>query len=269
MNLDRDKLLSQARKLGADAAGVARAEPLIESNSILHEPLEGIRSVIVLAVRQSFAALASPIIQVAQHDTMYAYAKVDELSHAVVRLLEDAGHAAVAVPAFLPLDMSDTLKGMSGEVDHRRAAVAAGIGTYGLNNLLITEKYGPRVRLASVLTTAAITPNRPLKKELCIECGNCTEACPPNALAEPGTTDKRACGRTVFTYGLRGLMRFGFTWIESDTANRAGLLKGHNMRELWQNFMTGMYYTCFKCQAACSVGKARPDSERKGLCTSS
>ena len=269
MKVDRDKLLSRARKLGADVAGVARTEPLIEATAILHEPLEGIRSALVIGVRQSFAALDSPLLQMAQHDTLYAYSKVVEVSHSLVRVLEDAGHAAVAVPAFLPIDMSDDLQGMCGEVDHRRAAVEAGIGTYGLNNLLITKKYGPRIRLASVLTTAPIAPNRPLKRKLCVECGHCAEACPANALAEPGNTDKRACGRMVFEHGLRGLMRFGFSWIEADKNERTELLRSRNIRELWQNFMTGMYYTCFSCQAACSVGTARPQSERKGQCKSS
>ena len=268
MKVDRDKLISRARRLGADIAGVARAEPLVEADAILREPLEGVRSAVVIGVRQGFAALDSPLVQIAQHDTIHAYSKVDQASHALVRVLEDAGHAAVAVPAFLPINMSDDLQGMSGEVDHRRAAVEAGIGTYGLNNLLITKKYGPRVRLATVLTTASITPDRPLKKKLCTECGQCAEACPVNALAEPGNTDKRACGRTVFQHGLRGLMRFGFNWIEADKDEKAGLLKSPNMRELWQNFMTGMYYTCFRCQAACSVGSAGPKSERKRPCKS-
>jgi len=269
MKVDRDRLLYRARKLGADIAGVARAELLQEVNAILHQPLADVRSVIVLGVRQSIGALDSPLVQMAQHDTMYAYAKVDEVSHALVRVLEDAGHAAVAVPAFLPIDMTDDFQGMFGEVDHRRAAVEAGIGTYGLSNLLITEQYGPRVRLASILTTASIAPTRPLKKKLCIECGHCAEACPANALAEPGKTDKRACGRTVFEYGLRGLLRFGFRWIGADEGEEADLLRSRNVRELWQNFMTGMYYTCFVCQAACSVGNTGPRRERKGPCKSS
>ena len=269
MTVDKSRLLYRARKLGADIAGVTRIEPLQEARAILRQPLADARSVIVLGVRQSFGALDSPLVQMAQHDTMYAYAKVDDVSHSLVRVLEDAGHAAVAVPAFLPIDMSDDFRGMLGEVDHRRAAVEAGLGAYGLSNLLITEAYGPRVRLASILTTASIAHTRPLKKRLCIECGRCVEACPANALIEPGTTDKRACGRTVFEYGLRGLIRFGFRWIGADEGEETELLRSQNLRELWQNFMTGMYYTCFQCQAACSAGSYGRKRERKGPCNSS
>ena len=84
--------------------------------------------------------------------------KSDRYSHMALLRLQDAGHRAIAVSAFLPIDMGDEIKGMLGEVDHRRAAVEAGIGVYGMNNLLVTEKFGPRVRLATVLTTASITP---------------------------------------------------------------------------------------------------------------
>ena len=258
MKIDRNKLLSLAKRRGADVAGVARVEPLSEAGAILREPLEGARSAIVLGARQSVATFESPVIQMIQHDTTYAYRTVDEACHSLVRVLEDAGHRAIAVSAFLPIDMGDEIKGMRGEVDHRRAAVEAGIGVYGMNNLLVTEKFGPRVRLATVLTTASITPGRRLRKKVCTECGDCVKACPASALDEPGKTDKRACGRTVFEHGLRGLMRFGFKWVENDPDGKIEQIKSQNLRELWQGFMTGMYYTCFACQAACSVGSVRP-----------
>jgi len=256
MKPDRQKLLARAKKLGADVAGVASARKLKEAGAILREPLEGARSVIVLGARQSFGALDSPVIQMAQHDTIFAYRKIDIAAHELVRLLEDAGHAAVAIPTFIPIDMGDEIKGMLGEVDHRRAAVEAGMGVYGLNNLLVTERFGPRLRLATVLTTAAIEPNRRLRKKVCTECGECVKACPADALDDPGKTDKRACGHTVFEFGLRGLMRFGYGWIDASEAEKAELLKGRPTRELWHAFMTGMYYTCFRCQAACPIGRA-------------
>ncbi|RJP18135.1 MAG: epoxyqueuosine reductase [Candidatus Abyssobacteria bacterium SURF_5] len=257
MRVDKRKLLARARRLGADIAGVAGAERLAEEGAILNEPIDGAKSAIVLGVRQSFAALNSNVVQIAQHDTSYAYAQVDAVSHALVRILEDGGHDAVAVPSFLPIDMSDEFKGMRGEVDHRRAAVLAGIGEYGLNNLLLTEQFGPRVRLATVLTTAEIKPAHPRpRKKICTECRACVEACPVHALDEPGKTDKTACGKVVFEHGLRGLMRFGLRWAGSNQAEQMELLKSCSLRELWQNFMVGMYYTCFRCQAACPIGAA-------------
>lgn len=255
MKIDRQKLIGRAKKLGADVVGVADAEGLVKAGAILHEPLAGARSAVVLGARQSYAALDSPVIQMAQHDTTFAYRTVDNAAHALALMLEDSGYAALAIPSFLPIDMSDEILGMLGEVDHRRAAVAAGLGVYGLNNLLVNEKFGPRLRLATVLTTAVAEPNRKIRKTVCDECGECVRACPAGALDDPGKTDKRACGQTVFEFGLRGLMRFGFGWFDASGEEKADLLKSRPMRELWQAFMTGMYYTCFKCQAACPVGK--------------
>jgi epoxyqueuosine reductase len=257
MKIDKQNLLSRAKRSGADVAGIARVKDLVEAGALVHEPLDGARSAVVVGVRQSYAALNSPVIQAAQHDTVYAYGQVDAAAHALVRFLEDAGYQALAIPAFLPIDMSDQLKGMLGEVDHRRAAVLAGIGTYGKNNLLLTKQYGPRVRLATVVTTATIAAGKPLRKSLCTECGACVDACPAHALDEPGKTDKRACGKVVFDYGLRGLMRFGYRWNDSDEQQRMELLKSRSIRELWQNFMVGIYYTCFACQAVCPVGAGR------------
>jgi epoxyqueuosine reductase QueG len=255
MKIDRQKLVGRAKTLGADVVGVADVESLVDAGAVLNEPLAGARSAIVLGTRQSYAALDSPVIQMAQHDTSFAYRVVDSAAHALARVLEDSGYAALAIPSFLPIDMSEDVLGMLGEVDHRRAAVEAGLGVYGLNNLLVNEKFGPRLRLATVLTTAFAEPSRRVGKNVCDECGDCVAACPTGALDDPGKTDKRACGQTVFEFGLRGLMRFGFSWTGATEEEKGNLVKSRQMRELWQGFMTGMYYTCFRCQAACPIGK--------------
>ena len=42
---------------------------------------------------------------------------------------------------------------------HRHAAFLAGLGNFGLNNMLLTEKFGPRIRFASIFTAADIPPD--------------------------------------------------------------------------------------------------------------
>jgi len=51
---------------------------------------------------------------------------------------------------------------------HRHAAVLAGLGDMGPNNLLITPEYGPRVNLNSVITSAELTSDPMLKDSVCL-----------------------------------------------------------------------------------------------------
>jgi epoxyqueuosine reductase len=80
---------------------------------------------------------------------------------------------------------------------HRHAAFLAGLGTFGINNMLLTEKFGPRVRFASVFTAADIPPDPVIERSLCTECMQCVEICPVKALDgreyPEGLTDKKAC----------------------------------------------------------------------------
>ena len=64
-------------------------------------------------------------------------------------------------------------------------AIQAGLGEYGKNGLLITEKYGPRVRLGKVFTDMPLAHDRPIKfgvKEFCNECNRCVKGCPVKAI---------------------------------------------------------------------------------------
>lgn len=70
-------------------------------------------------------------------------------------------------------------------------AVKAGLGTIGLNTLLLTE-IGSYVLLGFIVTDAQLPPSAPLTESLCTKCGACIRSCPGKALAE-GTIDARRC----------------------------------------------------------------------------
>jgi epoxyqueuosine reductase QueG len=85
--------------------------------------------------------------------------------------LEDQGHLSIPVPA-----SGTRVQERYVLFSHRHAAVLAGLGEFGLNNLLLTPKYGPRVRLCSIITTAELRPDPMLTEPVCLgedKCGLC------------------------------------------------------------------------------------------------
>lgn len=64
-------------------------------------------------------------------------------------------------------------------------AVQAGLGEIGRHSLLITEEYGPRLRLGKIFTDMPLTISEPKRfgvKEFCDICQRCSSACPPKAI---------------------------------------------------------------------------------------
>ncbi|NVM53780.1 MAG: epoxyqueuosine reductase [Candidatus Helarchaeota archaeon] len=118
----------------------------------------------------------------------YGYALINkELGRAcfhIAKLVEQAGHRCFPiVPTGHAKDM-DHIKQM-GEFSHRHAAVAAGLGEFGYNRLVLTPQFGNRVRFCSIITEAPFSPD-PMYDgpSLCDRCKKCIEACPGNCLDE-------------------------------------------------------------------------------------
>ncbi len=73
-----------------------------------------------------------------------------------------------------------------GGVFLKDAAVLAGLGSLGHNNLLITPEYGPRVRLRALFLSEPLTPTGPVSFDPCSGCPvDCRSACPRKAMNRP------------------------------------------------------------------------------------
>ena len=110
------------------------------------------------------------------------------------------GKAAVA-DAALTFDDEKLMSDWS----QRHVAYAAGLGTFGCNNMLITKK-GCCGRYNSVITNISrllITPDNPMVEELCLyksnpdkpECAECMDKCPTGAITPDniGDFDRHLC----------------------------------------------------------------------------
>jgi len=92
------------------------------------------------------------------------------------------GYASVIIPATHNFDE----KRLMSDWSHRHVAAIAGLGTFGLNNMLITDK-GCCGRIGSLITDIPLTLPKIDAEERCLykynsSCGKCVERCENNAL---------------------------------------------------------------------------------------
>jgi len=247
-----------ALEQGADLVGVVSVKDLAEHEEEITRILPSAKSVAVVVAKHSLAAIGSANNQVAQFDTIHTYGQSERAAHGTARFLEARGIPAVAVPAFIPLDMAAPKKGMRGEICWRRAGVRSGLGSYGENGLLVTRAFGSATRISGVVTAAEFEGDPPLEEDVCDHCMRCVEACPAGALSGEGKINKKLCGDEIFKHGFRYFQQFVERIAKGQYEEMREILEGEGLRDMWQTFMTGNYYYCFKCQAQCPASALYP-----------
>lgn len=201
--------------------------------------------------------------------------RLEDLAGCLADTLEYNGHPALSLPTLAldheRQDYGELLPMAQGNWLVRVAAVEAGLGTLGLNNMLLTPRFGPRVFLAMVLTQLKLEPDAPLNEELCLgleECGRCAVACPTRAiprkaalgtpLAKVRGLDKAACAKACQPVASHAFIDFIRDAIQTeDTEERLKIVKGWRSGEIWQQmsmFKPGSLTGCMQCAIACPVG---------------
>ena len=139
----------------------------------------------------------------------------------LVAWLEERGQLAVAPQLAAGWqEFTDTPVGIASTWSERHSAYAAGLGTFSLNDALITPK-GIGHRCGSVITDLKLTPSgRPYPNHLhnCLyhrdgSCGLCISRCPVGALSKGGH-DKTACRLHVYTTSVAAVAeRYGVAQV--------------------------------------------------------
>jgi len=136
---------------------------------------------------------------------------LNRLALSVSNFLESRGYLSLFFPATYGTEVQElirrTIPSGWGLLSQRHAAVRAGLGEFGLNNVVLTSEHGPRIRFNSVITQAELTPTPLLTQKVCLgeDCSICLQSCPgaislrldfdPEAVwyNTPALTDIAAC----------------------------------------------------------------------------
>jgi epoxyqueuosine reductase QueG len=187
--MDRDhQLTTEVRnyceKIGVDLVGFADPQ-LFERYAEENQPqafLENPKTVIIIGFH-----LYDIILDAWSHKEgegiwthHFADAIIEQFCHGIRRLLLKKGYNSRVISYGPGLYLKE-------------AAVLAGLGPIGKNNLLITNRFGSQVRLRAIVTSAPLTCGVPIKEsKYCKECNICIESCPAKAL-DDGNYSREKC----------------------------------------------------------------------------
>jgi len=107
---------------------------------------------------------------------------IEEINYMIKEKLAQVGYKSSIIPATHNFD-EESLKS---DWSHRHAAYAAGLGSFGINNMLITEQ-GCAGRVGSIVTNLNLEIAPRKEAEACLnkagyDCSKCVESCPNSAL---------------------------------------------------------------------------------------
>lgn len=220
-----------ARFLGAGEAGICRVHPnwvyshefnlLTREHYPIHIP-EDSHTAIVMAIPMDYEAIRSSPSGVSGAATGLGYSLMAFVANLLAAFIRGLGYRAI--PCGNDTALSIPL------------AMAAGLGEGSRMGLLITEKYGPRVRLCKVFT------NLPLQVdsyrsfgaiEFCKTCRKCATHCPSQAIPDGEMTTE------------------GY-----NISNQSGVLKWYVDAEKCFSFWAKNRMDCSICIRTCPFNKA-------------
>ncbi len=169
--------------LGASLFGVAQVESLRERVfSLSPQGIDSLPYAISLAVR-----LSDRILEDIQDGPtplyFFHYQRVnillDEMALRITTHIQNQGFNALPIPASQVIDWERQL----GHLSHKHVAKEAGLGWIGRHNLLVSPKFGARIRLVSILTDIPLKQDKPIGRD-CGTCSACIPVCPVGAIVE-------------------------------------------------------------------------------------
>jgi epoxyqueuosine reductase QueG len=252
----KEQIRRYALELGLDDVGFAAASNYISPNS---PPLEsifpGAKSLVIMAL-QELDNCESGNMQIAFGGRMDIMEFGRTCNYKMARFIQRAfGAKVMTIPLSYPLEMSFKTKGCIGDVSLRHAAVAAGLGQFGRNNLVLHPRLGSRTVFAGLITDLDLASD-PQAEEICTNCNLCVEKCPGNALEDEGKTNLMRCLKNSQPYGIAANIRFWTQLLESPPEEQKKMIADEHFWKLFQAGFIGFQYFCFNCMKNCPVGNS-------------
>lgn len=259
-------IVARAKALGADLAGIARVEDLkLSPSHRISDKLPGYDGVACKfvtgrrrAIVQWPTGAVSAVVLAIEHpadkaeldwwitSTSGGNTAGNKLLMAVVDELVDWLEQKMHIHSFkLPYHIEH------GAIYMKDAAVLAGLGCIGKNNLLLTPQYGPRLRLRVMLTDADLPATGPTAFDPCVDCVMpCREACPQQAFAKPVYPGQ--------DYGVKELPGRSGVYDRSACNQQMQKDLGNFEEVIGEGRETtgSLVRYCRECELACPVGKA-------------
>jgi epoxyqueuosine reductase QueG len=171
------------------------------------------------------------------------YRHIDAILMQAAGMIEEQGDIAVPVYGCFPCNIPGW-GDFRGYISLVKAGEAVGIGKLGKNGLLFNSRYGPRLLLGGIVTTASLAPvSLPEKddKGCPADCSVCRGQCPVRAIDEKGKVDRIACLKhsmksPIFSHFMRTLKP---TPEDVQMINHVTGVDDHS------------WYTCLKCVSMC------------------
>ena len=254
-----NQIIEKAKEFGACAAGIADVEALKKSPSHLiyykigdykrllsgEGPIdlggvvwpEGAKSAIVIAVEHPED---KPELDWWQ-DGLPGGTTGNQMLMTIVSRLSDwlkneKGYKAQGLPYHIE----------KGGIFLKDAAVMAGMGCIGKNNMLVTPDYGPRVRLRTALLNIKLSATGPSDFDPCIDCNMaCRTACPQRAFKIKIPIGLNALPGRTGVYSRRRCN----VQMELDTEN------GNKIKNEKQDGSIKLAKFCRLCETSCPIGK--------------
>lgn len=133
------------------------------------------------------------IDRISNGPTLAYYSHYRQINEEMVLLTEGIsndlkliGIDTICIEPTVTTDMLDTIysKDLRTRISHKMVATRAGLGWIGKSDLFISREFGPRLRLASILTDTPLACDvQPLEKSRCGSCKICVEKCPAHAIS--------------------------------------------------------------------------------------